>query len=127
MEENLKDTATRRVDVSSEEFCQQVADRMDLFPEDVRAIITCIEETIGDYLLLADKDHTIAVKVGKGLRFYSSFVPRHFTRGSGENRSNIIESRQNYIAVLSQSFVNRLKEKFYFKQRYRELCGDEIV
>lgn len=117
---------TKRVEVTSKEFCQQIADRMDLFPEDIKAIITCVEETIGDYLLLADKDHTVEVKVGKGLRFYSTFVPRHLTDDTGEIRSNVIESSQNYFATFSQSFVNRLKEKFKFRQRYREMCGETV-
>ena len=70
--------------VPVEQLQNEVARRMNLYPEDVETVLHATMEAVLDFLVFADREKTVRVYVDKDLYIVGRFEPAHVVRRRGK-------------------------------------------
>jgi len=63
--------------INQKTLVKDVAKKLDIFQNSIQTVVDCLEETIREYLLQADANENIEIKLFEGIKLKSKFVPAH--------------------------------------------------
>ena len=76
--------------------------------DSVKEIIDCLEEVIKEDLSKADKNEDIEIKLFKGLKLKSTYVPSHVGKNPKTNKDIIVKDKIKISCKLTDYFKNKL-------------------
>lgn len=74
----MADSKTTEIVYTKKYLIQEVAEKLDLFPEDVEYVYETLVKCIIDHLLECNERQDVLIRFYPGMRFYSKFIPQHY-------------------------------------------------
>ena len=65
--------------IKKDDIISEVSERMNLHKYSIKEVLECLEDVINDNLLKADCDNDVEIKLFKGFKFKSKFIPSHIS------------------------------------------------
>lgn len=117
----------KKLKVPSDQLQEEVARRMNLYPEDIATIWDATMGAVLDFMMFSDRDTSVEVAVNKDLSFLASFVPAHVTK-NGSKQDIYVDDMvkiqpkisKDYFNKCNQGFLSRLEIKDISEQFERE-------
>ena len=101
----------KEVTYTKREIITEVAQKLDLYPEDVEKVYTTIIDTIVEHLLECNEKQNVEVRYASGMKFVANFVPRHYH----------VHPTQDYTLV-----PDKIKFSFKFSSEFKKQKQKEL-
>ena len=93
--------------IKRDDLVTSIANELELNKYSVKEIIDCLEEVIKEDLSKADENDDIEIKLFKGLKLKSTYVPSHVGKNPKTNKDIIVKDKIKISCKLTDYFKNK--------------------
>lgn len=96
--------------IKRDDLVTSIANELELNKYSVKEIIDCLEEVIKEDLSKADENDDIEIKLFKGLKLKSTYIPSHIGKNPKTNEDVIVDDKIKVIAKVTDYYNNKLNK-----------------
>lgn len=124
MTKKKETTPPKRIMISQKKVVEEIAARMNLYPEDIATILDCAQDVASDFLMMANDDTSLFVSMFRDLKLTASYWPCHVVVNPKTGEKDFVEESLKFGCNYSPQYLEDRREEYTRKKEILRLWNE---